>query len=165
MLYITTKIQHKMGLLLHIRYNASNPSEMKFIFGGKLYRQIRQVKLATVGWPMYQSGLNNRLIQALLSWILSQLWKILNSAVLLINVDPTKNQYRPCSRKTRPNSICSKNASQSKPSNCFAMPFDHAYYVNLPFMPSLNSLLKGTLCGSYRISLKRSNLAWFFCVE
>ena len=47
----------------------------------------------TCGSLMYQFGLCDKLIHSLHSWTLSQVQKILNSAGLLVDVDPTKNHY------------------------------------------------------------------------
>ena len=40
MLDITTKIQHKVGFVITHSIAALNPSGLKFIFGGKLYRKF-----------------------------------------------------------------------------------------------------------------------------
>ena len=49
--------------------------------------------MLTFSLPMYQFGLCDRLIQALQSWTLSQVQKILSSGGLLVDVAPTKNHF------------------------------------------------------------------------
>ena len=72
----------------------------RFFGLGKVFKTAQPVSICRLIWrrlacglAMYQFGLY-KLVKALLSWTLSQVRKILSSASLLVDVDPTKNQLR-----------------------------------------------------------------------